>query len=64
MAIHPESSFPLLARDQAEVIRIYLELMRERDRSGRAPEVTMNQPLRRLNDRDRSWSPGGPTELD
>ena len=30
MAIHPDSSFPLLVSDQAEVISIYLELMHER----------------------------------
>lgn len=37
MAIHPDSSFPLLVRDQAEVIQIFIELMRESDRSCELP---------------------------
>lgn len=40
MAIHPDSSFPLLIRDQAEVIRIFLELKRDSDRTGRTTGVT------------------------
>jgi hypothetical protein len=39
MAIHPSSSFPIRASDQADVIRIFLELMRERYPSRREPEV-------------------------
>jgi hypothetical protein len=40
MSIHPNPSFPLLASDQAEVIRIFLELMREGDHTGRVSEAT------------------------
>jgi hypothetical protein len=31
MSIHPNSSFPLLASDQEDVIRIFLELMQEHE---------------------------------
>lgn len=44
MAIHPDSRFPLLPRDQADVIRIYLELKRAEDRSGREPEIAWYRP--------------------
>lgn len=44
MAIHPDPRFPLLPKDQAEVIGIYLELMRAQDASGRQPEVVVKQP--------------------
>jgi hypothetical protein len=40
MSIHPNSNFPLLASDQVDVIRIFLELMREGDHAGRVPEAT------------------------
>jgi hypothetical protein len=43
MSIHPNSSFPLLASDQADVIRIFLELMREGDHAERVPEATTNK---------------------
>ncbi len=58
MASHPVSSFPLLASDQADVIRIYLELMHERDRSGNPSEVTEDQPLGPPKGSDYSWFPG------
>jgi len=38
MTIHPNSSFPLLASDQDEVIRIFLELMQNHDHIESAPE--------------------------
>jgi hypothetical protein len=40
MTIHPNSSFPLLASDQADVIRIFLDLMREGDGAGHVPQAT------------------------
>lgn len=36
MSIHPNPSFPLSSRDQIEVIRIYMELMRDGDPAGDA----------------------------
>jgi hypothetical protein len=45
MSILPSSSFPLLASDQADVIKIFLELMSERVRAGCASEVNSNQPV-------------------
>lgn len=34
MPIQPNPSFPLLQSDQADVMRIFLELKQERDREG------------------------------
>jgi hypothetical protein len=39
MTVHPNSSFPLLASDQADVIRIFLDLMREGGLAGRVHET-------------------------
>ncbi len=64
MAIHPDPSFPLNRNDQVDVIRIFLELMRERDRSGRTPEVTTNSPFGPRNGSDRSPIPGELLDLD
>jgi hypothetical protein len=58
MASHPVSSFPLLASDQADVIRIYLELMQERARAGSASDVKEDQPLGSPDASDPSWFPG------
>jgi hypothetical protein len=44
MAMSPDSSFPLLASDQAEVIRIFLELMDEHDRTEHPSELMVNRP--------------------
>ena len=62
MSIHPDSNFPLLAGDQAEVIQIFLELMIHGDRAGRAPEATTDQPVGPLNDSSDSWVPGAPSD--
>jgi len=58
MSIHPDSSFPLLASDQADVIQIFLELMSESDLSYRAPEVTTNHPVGPYSDASNPWFPG------
>lgn len=60
MAMHPSSSFPVRPSDQADVIRIYLELMRERYPARREPEVV----LRSRNSSDRPGFPGELLELD
>ena len=53
MANHPISNFPLLASDQADVIRIFLELMRESNHVGRVSEATTtNKPLGPRRDSD------------
>jgi hypothetical protein len=62
MAIHPDSNFPLLERDQSDVIRMFLELMREGDCAGRAPEVTTNQQVGPRDDSGGSWLPGEPPD--
>ena len=41
MANHPNSSFPLLESDQAEVIRIFLQLMCEGHLAEDVSEATM-----------------------
>ena len=43
MAVFPNPNFPLLANDQADVMRIYLELMRNWDRYGRPSAVASSQ---------------------
>ena len=62
MSIHPDSNFPLLADDQADVIRIFLELMSDGDRAVRAPEATTDQPVGPRNDSSDSWCPGAPSD--
>jgi hypothetical protein len=53
MSIHPNSSFPLLASDQADVIRIFLELMSEGDHAGRVSKTTTTKkPLGPRSDSD------------
>ncbi len=64
MAIHPDPSFPLNRNDQVDVIRIFLELMRELDGSGRTPEVTTNSPFGPRSSSDRSPIPGELLDLD
>jgi hypothetical protein len=49
--MHPDSSFPLLATDQAEVIRIFLELMHERESAEHPSEVTTQRPPSPRTDR-------------
>lgn len=39
MSIHPNPSFPLSSRDQIDVIRIYMELMRDGDPAGHASQA-------------------------
>jgi hypothetical protein len=51
MAMHPDSSFPLLASDQAEIIRIFLELMREHESAEHPSEVISRRPPSALNER-------------
>jgi hypothetical protein len=60
MSIHPSSSFPLLASDQADVIQIFLELMLDGDRAGRGSEVTTNQPMGPRDDSNGSLFPDEP----
>lgn len=58
MASHPVSSFPLLASDQADVIRLYIELMQERAHMESASEVPEDQTLGSHDATDHSWFPG------
>lgn len=53
--MHPTSNFPLLASDQADVIRIFLELMSAR----RVPEAAADQPAGPAIDSNDSCFPGG-----
>lgn len=45
MAIHPDTSFPVSPKDQADVIRIFIELMRERHGDRREAEMLVEKPL-------------------
>lgn len=62
MAIHPDSSFPVLAGDQIDVIEIFLELMSARERADRTPEVTTNQAVGSGSDSKDSWFPSEPLD--
>jgi hypothetical protein len=65
MEINLNSSFPLLAADQADVIRIFLELMSEGDRNGHVREVRKtNQSLEPRNSPEDSLFPNEPLDLE
>lgn len=61
MSMHPIPSFPLLASDQADVIRIYLELMSARESAAHAAGIPTDQPVAPCN--DDSWLTGGANDL-
>lgn len=63
MAMHPSSGFPLLPSDQADVIRIYLDLMCERYGPGRAV-VADDTPIGSLDGPERSQLPREMHDLD
>lgn len=53
MAVNPNFGFPLLATDQADVIRIFLELVTEAgNRAGHASEIATDEPLGPRSDSD------------
>ena len=53
MEIDSNSEFPLLATDQADVIRIFLELVSENQkRSGRISEIATDKPRGPHNESD------------
>jgi hypothetical protein len=61
MIIQPNPSFPLLAGDQADVIRIFIELLQDRSRAASGAEVkTVTMPY---GSRNVSHDSGPPTEL-
>jgi hypothetical protein len=65
MASQPNSYFPLLASDQADVIRIYLELMGEGNHAERVSDVrTTNAPLEPRNDSNNSCFPSELLDLE
>lgn len=52
MATYPNSGIPLLATDQADIIRIFLGLMCDKNRAQRSPEPATDHPLAPRNDSD------------
>lgn len=58
MAIHPDASFPISPKDQADVIRIFIELMRERHGDRREPEMLIEKPLASRRSPGRAPFPG------
>lgn len=65
MPIQPNSSFPLLASDQADVIRIFLELMAEGNHAERvSDERATNNPLEPRNDSNDSCFPREQLDLE
>lgn len=63
MSIHPNSSFPLLASDQADVIQIFLQLMSEKVQSGLLPEPTALQGFGFSSDSHALLFPDEPSDL-
>jgi len=63
MSIHPNPSFPLLASDQNDVIKIFLQLMSDGDRVGGATEVTTNQRVVWRTDSDGFLFPADPFDI-
>jgi hypothetical protein len=60
MTTQPNSSFPLLASDQEEVVRIFIERMDERSHAASGPEkTTVNKSLESQINPHGSW----PSEL-
>lgn len=64
MAIHPDSNFPLLPRDQADVIRLFIELMQDRAGGSREPQMLLERPLGPRHSFGRSGIPGELQDLD
>ena len=62
MAVHP--NFPLRASDQADVMRIYLDLMIERERAASAPTSMIKQPVGPRNDSHHMQFPQELLDLD
>lgn len=64
MAIHPDSNFPLLPRDQAEVIRLFIELMQDRAGGSREPQMLLDKRLGPRRVFGRSAVPGELQDID
>jgi hypothetical protein len=45
MAIYSNPSFPILASDQADVIRLFIDLMRDANRTSGAPQLVATNPV-------------------
>lgn len=45
MNISPSSNFPISDKDQTEIIRIFIELMRQRDLVAQADAASSGSPL-------------------
>ena len=63
MSIHPNSSFPLLASDQADVIQIFFQLMSEKVQFENATEPTTHQGFGFSNDSHALLFPDEPSDL-
>lgn len=64
MSIHPNSSFPLLASDQADVIRIFLDLMSKNERAEHSAGSTSSQPVGPRNESNDPSFPGNLLDLE
>lgn len=63
MANYP-GYIPLLPSDQADVIRIYIDLMRERHRAEHPSQASTTPPPAPRNGSDRVWFPDGVPDFD
>lgn len=64
MTSFPNTNFPLLAGDQADVIRIFLELMSERNDAERAAQFTAKRSRRSLKDFNQAPDKAELTDLE
>lgn len=63
MSIHPSSNFPLLVRDQAEVIQIFLQLMSDHVQSRHLPEPATLQGFGFSSESHALLFPDEPSDL-
>lgn len=57
MPIHPIAGFPLRISDQADIIEIYLDLIRQADLPAPRPDADLDQPWQPYLDSSAGWSP-------
>lgn len=62
MSIDPIANFPLRASDQADIIEIFLDLMRQSGPASAASELAGNRPIQPRPDSGAPWSPSEPPD--
>lgn len=57
MPIHPIANFPIRITDQADIIEIYLDLLRHADFPAPNSDADLNQPWQPHTDPGTGWYP-------